>query len=321
MKSVRQAAAAYFFLQGIAVMAWWAFLFLAPAYRVYFTLQPGSDESLMAFWLADLTFLGLGSLATAWLCFISSESRRIASWFVTGAVGYAAIYCFAFAWITDHGWLGGCLMFPAMIWSGVWAVGMSFEGTIFRPAARSSSRWIVLKTFAQIVVVWSIILGLFPYLITVLEDKLGIARLVFPLQRPVAAAIFIAISSLGIWAAYVMAVAGQGTPLPLDHAVKLVVRGPYAFVRNPMAVSGIGQGLAVALFFGSPLVAAYALMGSFIWQFVFRPLEEDDLARRFGHLYEHYRGNVRCWIPRSRAYQIEGAADSSNSVDSPVGRM
>jgi protein-S-isoprenylcysteine O-methyltransferase Ste14 len=95
---------------------------------------------------------------------------------------------------------------------------------------------------------------------------------------------------------------GKGTPLPLDHATELVVLGPYAYVRNPMAVSGIGQGLAVALFLGSPLVAIYALIGSAIWQFVFRPLEEDDLAARFGGLYENYRAAVKCWVPTTRRF-------------------
>jgi protein-S-isoprenylcysteine O-methyltransferase Ste14 len=118
-----------------------------------------------------------------------------------------------------------------------------------------------------------------------------------------------------------MSTIGRGTPLPLDHAHELVVVGPYRYVRNPMAVSGVGQGLMVALFLGSPLVAVYALMGSGIWQHIFRPLEEDDLAARFGADYENYRREVKCWIPRLTPYQIDGTADSSNSIGSPSGSM
>ena len=88
-----------------------------------------------------------------------------------------------------------------------------------------------------------------------------------------------------------------------------------------MAVSGIGQGLAVALILGSPLTVLYGLMGSLIWQLVFRPLEEDDLEVRFGTAFREYRKNVRCWIPRLRPYQIDGTADSSNSIAWPSGRM
>ena len=295
---VRHSAAIYFVVQGLAVIVWWVVLYFFPSTRQYFSLERLSERSLMAFWLADLSFLGIGSLITGWLCYRDNEYSRIVSWFVTGAVSYASAYCFAFTLMTDVGWLGVTLMFPAMIWSGVFAVGLSFEKTMFREAAETSTSWILLKTLTQIVVVWSVILVVFPYLITIVENKLGIVRLQFPFQRPIAAVVFVAISSLGVWGSIVMSRIGKGTPLPLDHAKHLVIVGPYAFVRNPMAVSGVGQGLAVALFLGSPLVALYALMGSLVWQLIFRPLEEDDLAQRFGEPYMEYKRRVKCWIPR-----------------------
>lgn len=299
MEKVRRTAAFYYLVQGLAVIGWWTVLFASPESRVYFQMEARSQTSLLAFWLADLSFLGIGSLAAAWLCFRRHTYCQIAAWFVTGAVSYAAVYALAFAMITGYGWLGVTLMLPAMIWSGVFAVGMTFEKTMFRRAADTSTNWILVKTLTQIVVVWSIILVLFPYLLTILEDRIGVPRLQFAFQKPIAALSFVSLSSLGVYSAIVMSRIGKGTPLPLDHATKLVVVGPYAFVRNPMAVSGIGQGLAVALFLGSPLVALYALMGSAIWQFVFRPLEEDDMAERFGTLYQEYRQNVRCWFPRT----------------------
>jgi protein-S-isoprenylcysteine O-methyltransferase Ste14 len=88
-----------------------------------------------------------------------------------------------------------------------------------------------------------------------------------------------------------------------------------------MAISGVGQGLAVGLFLGSPLVLIYALMGGLIWQLIFRPLEEADLLEHFGVDYEMYRSEVHCWIPRLRPYQIDGTALSSNSIESPLGKM
>lgn len=297
---VRRSAAIYFAIQGVAVMAWWTVLYLEPATRRYFVLETSSELSLMAFWLADLLFLGIGSMIAAWLCIANSRYLQIAAWFVTGAFSHAVLYCLAFALETDVGWLGITLMTPAMIWGGVFSVGLSFEKTMFRKAADSSTAWILTKTFTQIIIVWTMILVVIPYLITIVECKLGIAHFRFPYQGPVAAMLFVAISSLGVYSAYVMSLVGQGTPLPLDHAKRLVIKGPYAFVRNPMAVSGVGQGLAVALFLGSPLVALYALMGSLIWQLIFRPLEEADLLQRFGAEYESYCERVKCWVPRRR---------------------
>lgn len=91
---------------------------------------------------------------------------------------------------------------------------------------------------------------------------------------------------------------GAGTPLPLDQTKQLVLSGPYRFVRNPMAVAGVGQGLAIACLFQSLPLAVYALLGAVVWHWVVRPFEEEDLAARFGRSYQDYRARVRCWIPR-----------------------
>lgn len=295
---------------------------LVPASRKYFQLESNSETSLLAFWLADLSLLGIGSLIAAWLCFRDSRHAPMASWFVCGAISYATLYCLAFALFTDTGWLGVTLMLPAMIWSGNYSIALSSVGDeLLRQANPSSANWILLKTFVQIFVVWSLILVVFPYMITILEDKLEVSRLNFPFQKIIGGVFFIGISFVGLASAYTMSKIGKGTPLPLDSPTDLVISGAYKYVRNPMAVSGIGQGLAVALFLGSPLVAIYALMGAFIWQFIFRPLEEEDLRKRFGADYENYCRQVRCWIPSRQPYQIESTTLSSNSIESPLGKM
>jgi len=206
--------------------------------------------------------------------------------------------------MNDSGWLGVTLMFPAMIFSGNFAIGLSpaFHEKMFRNSVEAKTSWILIKTFAQIIVVWSLILFVFPMLIVEVENKLGIARFAFPFQKAVSPVLFVLISLIGVSGAITMAKIGRGTPLPLDSSNKLVVAGVYSYVRNPMAISGIGQALMVGLFLGSPLVILYALMGGLIWQLIFRPLEEDDLAKRFGADYENYRNNVRCWIPRLKPY-------------------
>jgi protein-S-isoprenylcysteine O-methyltransferase Ste14 len=321
MDKVRRNAVTYFAIQGMAVLAWWIVLFVYPQYRAAFRLEPGSDTSLLSFLLPDVFLISLGSLAAAALVHFKNRFEVAVLWFVTGAISYASIYTFAFTFMTDRGWLGVGLMLAAALWSGVFSTGITVGSEMFRASKESSTNYIVIKTFVQILIVWTVILVVFPYLITILEDKLGIARLEFSFQRPLAAAVFVLVSSVGIWAAYSMSRIGRGTPLPLDHANKLVVLGPYAYVRNPMAVSGSLQGLAVALFLGSPLVALYALFGSLIWQLIFRPLEEQNLTGRFGSAFVHYQGNVRCWIPRISAYHIDSTTDSSNSLDSPFGSM
>ena len=99
-----------------------------------------------------------------------------------------------------------------------------------------------------------------------------------------------------------MAVLGRGTPLPLDHPRVLVVSGPYAYIRNPMAVFGLAQGSGVAIVLGSWIVLAYVALGGALWNFLARPLEEQQLVHDFGESYARYRHHVRCWIPRRTPY-------------------
>ncbi|MEQ1764571.1 MAG: methyltransferase [Pyrinomonadaceae bacterium] len=302
MEKVRRAAIGFYLLQGVAVAAWWLMMYFKPETHAWFRLDPNSLVSLNSFWLGDLLFIAPGSLAAAFLLYVRWKYAATVMWLVTGAITHATFYTAAYSLQTDLGWLGVALMFPSMIWSGVFATGMTFGGEMFRRAKAASTNYILLKTLTQIAVVWSLILVVFPFIVTLLEDKLGVARLQFPFQKPLAITLFIGISVIGVWSAVVMSRVGKGTPLPLDHATDLVVVGPYRYVRNPMALSGIGQGLAVALFLGSPLVAVYALIGSAIWQFIFRPLEEDDLELRFGQPFTEYKHSVRCWIPRFSAF-------------------
>lgn len=91
---------------------------------------------------------------------------------------------------------------------------------------------------------------------------------------------------------------GKGTLAPWNPPQRLVVRGVYRHVRNPM-ISGV---LFVVL--GEAVVAAsLPLLGLFtlavIVNAVYIPLsEEPGLAKRFGDDYLTYKQNVPRWIPR-----------------------
>jgi protein-S-isoprenylcysteine O-methyltransferase Ste14 len=91
---------------------------------------------------------------------------------------------------------------------------------------------------------------------------------------------------------------GRGTLAPWDPTARLVVRGPYRHVRNPM-ISGVLCVLAgEAMLLGSPALliwfaAVLAVNAAYL------PLvEEPGLRRRFGEDYENYRAHVPRWIPR-----------------------
>jgi protein-S-isoprenylcysteine O-methyltransferase Ste14 len=176
----------------------------------------------------------------------------------------------------------------------------------------------VAKTLVQIAIFWSFFLALVPWLLLSLENALGLGRYRFetPATHWIGGALFLAMGAIGFSCGMLFAVFGSGTPLPLDTATKLVILGPYRYVRNPMAITGLVQGIGVGVYYGSPFTILYAVCGIFVWDRLARPWEEADLARRFGEPYVRYRESVRCWIPRLRPYRAPELPESCDSAAS-----
>ena len=112
------------------------------------------------------------------------------------------------------------------------------------------------------------------------------------------------------------AVEGEGTLAPWDPPRRLVVRGPYRYVRNPM-ISGV-----VFVLFGEALILlsrphlSWALTFLAINAIYIPLLEEPQLQSRFGDEYSVYRHNVPRLIPRFRPW--EPAAGSPTTTLPPV---
>jgi protein-S-isoprenylcysteine O-methyltransferase Ste14 len=96
---------------------------------------------------------------------------------------------------------------------------------------------------------------------------------------------------------------GEGTPAPWDPPRRLVVRGVYRHVRNPMISGVIAVLLGEALLFQSlPLLGWAALFAAV--NLIYIPFwEEPGLERRFGEDYRLYRRSVPRWIPRLRPWR------------------
>lgn len=299
----KRLAPAYFALQGAAVAAWWIALALRPEWRAHFLPDGFPERALTAFAPADALLLVAGSWTLAASIARGWRWTIPLAWLVAGAVDYATLVTLAGSALAGGGWLGFVAMAPAALVSTSLALRLSEHALpLHRPARSASAARNVAKTAAQIVVFWSFFLAVVPALIVRIEAGIGIPRFDFAGRLPVAIAAFALLSLLGLWSAATMSVDGEGTPLPVDSPRRLVVRGPYARVRNPMALAGLGQGVAVGVGLGSWSVVAYALLGSAIWNWIVRPAEEADLAARFGAPYERYRTSVRCWLPRGDAY-------------------
>lgn len=167
---------------------------------------------------------------------------------------------------------------------------------LFREAVPASFAKNYAKTLAQTVVMWTIFLVVGPMMVSSIETRLGLPKFTgLPLAG---VAVFVAGGSLGLRSGYVMARIGEGTPLPMDAARKLVIAGPYRYLRNPMAVAGTIQSFGTGIILGSPAVLAATVASATLWHVAVRPAEEVDLSQRFGQAFDTYRATVRCWIPK-----------------------
>lgn len=97
---------------------------------------------------------------------------------------------------------------------------------------------------------------------------------------------------------------GRGTPLPWDPPQKLVQRGLYRWVRNPIYLSLLGLIAAEALYLSSIHLWVYWICLVCIFQLIVRLNDEPDLSFRFGAMYEDYKRATPRWLPRAPKPQI-----------------
>ena len=118
-------------------------------------------------------------------------------------------------------------------------------------------------------------------------------------------------AAIGLPCVWEFAWRGLGTPAPFDPPRRLVISGPYRFVRNPMYV---GMGIALlgeaivypnlTLVMLGLIVVLWAAVTLFIIGY-----EEPTLRRMFGNDYEAYCRQVRRWIPRLRPWYSDAHLD------------
>lgn len=112
------------------------------------------------------------------------------------------------------------------------------------------------------------------------------------------AAIFVVGLFFAVWTMRLFANVGKGTLAPWAPTKKLVVIGPYAYVRNPMLSGVIMMIMGESAIFLSPGVFIWGALFFIINTFYFRFSEEIGLEKRFGDEYLRYKKNVPRWIPR-----------------------
>ena len=300
----RATGRAYFGLQAVAGALWWV---LVPTVEPVRTATLGGLDPLLV-GVFDVPLFVLASALVA--AGIRGAVRVVTPWTLlvtvgmvlwatlTGTAGWGAVAMLG----ASAGTLGAAML---VVFDRIPMERFLLGPLAFRPARRIEGTAPLIATLVQMAVFWTLFLVVLPLPAIWLERRWGVA---LPLDDGTAAvstvagaALLVVASDLGVWSAVTMARLGRGTPLPGAMPHRLVIAGPYRWVRNPMAVAGIAQGVAVGLLGSSWLVIVYALAGGVFWHLLVRPLEEQDLATRFGQDYARYRAAVSCWLPRPAA--------------------
>jgi protein-S-isoprenylcysteine O-methyltransferase Ste14 len=168
---------------------------------------------------------------------------------------------------------------------------------------RFSSIWLAIRS-----IVWAVLL---PGLIAVYVPwrYFGVSRVELHLADPLQTLGFLfVVIGVGLLAACIweFAHSGRGTLAPVDPPKKLVVRGLYRYVRNPMYLSVTLILLGEAMFTRSiGLLLYFAIWFIAVNLFVIG-YEEPTLRHQFGGSYERYAQSVGRWIPTIRARHRAG---------------
>jgi len=90
----------------------------------------------------------------------------------------------------------------------------------------------------------------------------------------------------------------RGTPVPFSPPPRLVVTGPYRFVRNPMLTGIFIQLFGISVVLGSlslALIFTPLFIVMNVWEL--KKVEEPELERRLGEAYVEYKKQVPMFFP------------------------
>jgi len=142
--------------------------------------------------------------------------------------------------------------------------------------------------------------GVAPWLVLMIENRLKLNRHPTSWLRGIGLAVGLLSIALQLWCIVLLQKQGGGTPSPARPPIRLVTTGPYRFVRNPLNIGELGLFLALAAWFGSPLLFIYALLAWCAFHFFIVGWEEPRNLQALGNDYARYRQGVNRWLPRAR---------------------
>lgn len=119
--------------------------------------------------------------------------------------------------------------------------------------------------------------------------------------------LFLAGAALYLACAWLFGAHGRGTPAPFDPPRKLVMRGPYRWVRNPMYLALLLVVLGEVVYFADLTLLLYSVFLASAFQVLVVVVEESALRRRFGAIYSDYCNVTNRWLPKPPRPRLDTA--------------
>lgn len=295
------------------------------------------------------------ALATAWnvpfLLVLNVAAQRFGWWQfdATGGLLLGMPLDLYVAWVMLWGAIPA-LLFPTTPLAGVVFIALAFDLATMPQAApvlRLGAGWLPGEAVglvsvllpAQLLARWTIrrerlagraILqmiafgGLVFFLIPTIAVVASGSAWANPVDRPswlvsVMVQVLVMPALLGVTAVQEFVTRGGGTPVPFDPPVRMVTSGIYAYLRNPMQLSGVVMLLFLGAALANPYVAAAGLLAHVYSVGIAGWDEDEDLRRRFGDSWVTYRRSVRSWIPRWRPWHSVETAPAKLFVAASCG--
>lgn len=139
------------------------------------------------------------------------------------------------------------------------------------------------------------------------DRALGLPRLLSGTPGLLIGLILLAMG-LPLWAWCLMVFRrARGTPVPFNPPRELVVVGPYAWLRNPMATGVFASLLGVGFLLHSlSMVCVWTPAAFVLHAIAVLRVEEPELELRFGPAYRDYRRRVPMFVPRAPGRRTKG---------------
>lgn len=155
--------------------------------------------------------------------------------------------------------------------------------------------WLGIRSVGMTVLFPGIVVGYLPY------------RILAPVRVPQLdewswaqyggiAAVAMGASAL-VWCIWAFAHHGRGTLAPFDEPPKMVVKGPYRYVRNPMYAAVVLILLGESSVFSSAGLLLYTSLFFVVFNVFIIGFEEPRLLSKHGTEYVEYSKQVGRWLP------------------------